>query len=521
MNDLARVVLAGTAKAAGDPPSTGTPLDKLFDGPPEIGRERALLLRAAAEATYRLAGQVPVPGVPLPEAAPSETLKLCSPEIARLIGDMLAGRHDLLPEAFRLLTEARLRLPPALLPMALRLGAGDARAAVRPVLGERGRWLSRLNPEWSWATEGDFETGGEEPSDAESIWQEGTRSQRLAILRRMRTEDPAKARAWITGAWREEKADFRNDLLEILEQDFSPDDEPLVERALDDRAPTVRARAAALLARLPGTALTTRVRQRAEQLLRYTPPAATGHFQGLVRSLLSGSKPQGTLAVVLPEALDKDSIRDGIVAKPPHGLGERSWWLTQTLALIPPAHWAERWGASPSELVTAALGDDAGWAVIEGWSRAAVLHQSAEWASVLWHAWNNAKPGDRYYPAVRTEMLGALVAVLPPQEARDTALELLKGASLVAHDWMGVLRALPTPWDVAFGNAYLDAAHKHQHEYVFQATLDIAAHALPPACFEHALRLFTPTDNHEPLWYVRSFLQTLEIRSRLHQEIRP
>jgi hypothetical protein len=224
---------------------------------------------------------------------------------------------------------------------------------------------------------------------------------------------------------------------------------------------------------------------------------------------------------MLPEGLDKDSIRDGIVAKPPQGLGERSWWLTQMLALVPPTHWAERWGASPSELVSVALGDELGWAVIEGWSRAAVLHRSAEWASVLWHAWNKAKPNDRYYPAVRTEMLGTLVAVLPPHEARGLALEMLRHTSLVAHDWIEVIRALPAPWDVAFGNAYLDAAHKRQHEYAFQATLDTAGHALPPACFEHAMHLFTPADNQEPLWYIRSFLQTLEIRRRLHQEIRP
>ncbi len=522
MNDLARIALAGTTKAAGDPPPGGTPLDELFGGQTGLERERALLLRAAAEATYQLAGHVPVPGVPLPESAPSENLKPCSPEIARLIGDMLAGRNaELLPEAFRLLAEARLRLPPTLLPLALRLGARDTRAALRPVLGERGRWLSRSNPEWSWATDEDVMIGGEVPPDAESIWQEGTHSQRLAILRRVRAEDPAMARAWITGAWREEKADFRNDMLEVLEQDFSRDDEPLVERALDDRAPTVRARAAALLARVPGTALTTRVRQRAEQLLRYTPPAPTGRFQGLVRSVLSGSKPQGTLAAVLPEGLDKDTIRDGIVAKPPQGLGERSWWLTQMLALVPPTHWSERWGASPSELIAAALTEDAGLTMIEGWSRAAVLHRSADWASALWQAWNKAKPDDRYYPAVRTEMLGALVAVLPPHEARDLALEMLRHTSVVAHDWIGVLRALPTPWDITFANAYLDAAHKRQHEYAFQATLDMAARALPTACFEHAFRLFSPAGDHEPLWYIREFLQTLEIRRHLHQEIRP
>ena len=249
MNMLTQIALAGTAKVANDP-RTGTALDGLFDAVAGVERERALLLRAAGEATYARAGHLAEAGVALPEPAPDEHQKICSATAARLVGDMLQERHpQVLPEALRLLAEANLRLPPALLPVALSQHVPELRPALLPVLGERGRWLSRFNPDWSWAAEAGIETGAGLPANAEVLWQEGTPAQRLGILGRMRTEQPALARAWLEAAWREEKADFRSDALLRLDRGLSRDDEPFLDKALDDRSQSVRARAATLLAK--------------------------------------------------------------------------------------------------------------------------------------------------------------------------------------------------------------------------------------------------------------------------------
>lgn len=154
MNALTQLALAGTAKVATDPGTGGTPLDELVADLPQAERERALLLRAAAEATYTVAGYVAAPGFALPEPAPMERQKVCTPEIALLVGEMLAGKHEgMLPEALGLLAAANVRLPPSLLPLALDMDDDDHHMALRLVLGERGLWLSRFNPAWSWATE--------------------------------------------------------------------------------------------------------------------------------------------------------------------------------------------------------------------------------------------------------------------------------------------------------------------------------------------------------------------------------
>src|SRR5436190_1181360 len=76
------------------------------------------------------------------------------------------------------------------------LAAGTRSVALRPallaVIGERGRWLARWNHDWRWAAEALPELADGVPADTETIWQEGTAAQRLAILRLVRGEDAVR-----------------------------------------------------------------------------------------------------------------------------------------------------------------------------------------------------------------------------------------------------------------------------------------------------------------------------------------
>jgi len=175
-----------------------------------------------------------------PEPAAPETLHPCSPLIARLVEDMLAGTHDeLLPEALERMEKAGLHLLPELLPAALNAQANWLRSAMTPVLGERGRWLSQFNPAWSWVSRrlplGEYAVS----TDAEITWREGTSEERSEILRWLRAIDPVKARQWLEGTWKQERAQFRAEALEIFGTGLSADDESFLEEALDDRSPKV------------------------------------------------------------------------------------------------------------------------------------------------------------------------------------------------------------------------------------------------------------------------------------------
>src|SRR5215472_1587243 len=100
MNTLVTLALVGTAQQSNKDAGTGTAIDTLTAGFPEREMERRLLLTAGAWAIYRQAGKAPGHLPTAPESTAPEMLRACSPTLARLIEDMLAGTHDnLLPEA--------------------------------------------------------------------------------------------------------------------------------------------------------------------------------------------------------------------------------------------------------------------------------------------------------------------------------------------------------------------------------------------------------------------------------------
>jgi hypothetical protein len=509
--------------------ATGTPVDDLIVRLPEGEAERKLLLAAGAAQVYLQAGKTAQSGGALPDRAADERLPVCSRQAAQLIESLLRGQHaDLLPEALERLAQSGRRLPPTLLPAALSVGQAEGRSAMVAVLGERGRWLSRFNPQWRWVEGALVETPDASLEDAERLWQEGTPGQRRGALRRVRMEHPDMARAWIAAVWRQEKADFRVELLNVLEGGLSPEDEPFLEATLDDRSANVRARAAELLARLPGSSLLARMRERADILLDYSP-APPQRLKTLMRSVFGGAEQGGTLAVRPPDQLDKAAQRDGIVPKPPEGLGERAWWLTQLLAIVPPAHWERRFAAQPAQLVAAAARDEWSMAVIEGWSRAAVLHRASDWALALWERWYAVDQTTTYYPRVATSMLGSLVALLPHTAAAEIVRRPLnEGKDVQPHTWQLILSSIPRPWSAELAQAYVETLKNQVRTDRFgadQASIswwcvpDVAARALPPRYLREVQGLWTEEELRDRNWLLRRFVETLHIREQIWKEI--
>lgn len=507
------VAVLGTARQQGETPVTGTPLDPLVDALALPERERNVLLRAGSLAVYRRAGSRPRTDVERPAAAPPDRLPVPPPAAVRLLADLIAGgEKDLLREALERLARASWRLPPVLLPAALSLLDKRLRGAAAPVLDERGRWLARFRPEWAWAL---HTAAGEPGVEDERVWLEGAFPERVAALARVRGLDAPHAREWLDLVWAQEAAERRADLLVTLEAGLSGDDEVFLERVLDDRSQLVRAAAAALLAKLPGSGLGRRMVQRADGLLSYS--AATGAW-ARVKSRIRVA-PAGVLAVTPPKAIDKSWERDGISAKPPKGLGERAHWLAGVLSLIPPAHWVKRLGAAPADLVAAAWAGDWGFPVTLGWSRAAALHRAAPWAGALWDGWRGATLKGMQ-ASVQREMLLALLPVMARQDAEARALALIDDAAAAAPVGLReVLELLPAPWSEDAARAYLDALAERD---TLSDTVTVAALGLPPTCFARALEL--PQDapaegGASRRKHIQTFTAIVELRRRLHEEI--
>jgi hypothetical protein len=279
--------------------------------------------------------------------------------LQRLLGVLPLGlRHA----ALRGLAARGWRLPAVLLVPMLDLALREAalRPAVGALIGERGAWLVRQQPRWR--------SVGERPVQPTlDDWAHGSTATRLAFLRHERHHDAAAARTRLEAELGQLAAPERAELLGALAVGLSLDDEPLLARLLQrDRGSEVRAQAARLLQRLPGSAQVAWLVGQWDTLLR-----AESTWLGLKQRW----------HIEPPVAEDAAWKAHGIeLQRPRHdALGERGWWLCQLVRLTPLAFWTGRTGLSPADLIAWARGTDWKEALLRGWREAAqALPESAD-----------------------------------------------------------------------------------------------------------------------------------------------
>jgi hypothetical protein len=213
----------------------------------------------------------------------------------------------------------------------------------------------------------------------------------------------------VESTWDHDTASARRAHLEAIRIGLGPGDEVLLERALDDRAASVRELAAALLDGLPGSARAARMADRLRPLLE--------HRGRLKRSL----------EVALPDEPDTAAVRDGLT-KPPRGRSTRGWWLERLAAGAPLTVWTEATGADPATTLSRLSDADA----LSG-IRTAVRerHDSAWAAALLARAWEPT-----------------LLPALSPAD-REAAL-LARLAAGEVGSVVAALGTLTTPWSARF-----------------------------------------------------------------------
>ncbi len=504
MDSLITTAIVGTGQAGTTETITDTAIDMLAAQLGTAETERRLLLTAGALAVYQQVGSIPTEAPEAPRPAARESLTACNEKAAHLLQELLQGQQqELLSEALQCLRRVNLRLPYALLPLALGYGAQsvEIRPALAPVLGERGQWLSQFEKKWSWHQQ--FLTQARELDDAETLWQEGTSGVRRQVLARLRAIDPAQGRLWLANTWKQEKAETRALLLEALKVGLSNDDEPFLEQALDDRSETVRGTSATLLANLPTSAFAQRMLARADAMLTYRDK-------------------KFTLASPLP--YDESWRRDGIQG-PKQNYSEEQV-ATQVLSFVPPAHWEERFAAAPTELIVCAnhLKVD----LIAAWSNAAMLYGGPNWLEPLWAWWCSYPDHTTSQSTQLTTIYKALVTQIPQHVAEGYVQQQFKQD----ERWHFALETLPSPWSVPFGHACLEEFRTRflalddttYPSHQWQTTLETAAMALPPACFDAALATWQFPESKT--WQIQQWKQQLKnftalirMRKRIIEEI--
>ncbi|MEU7422625.1 DUF5691 domain-containing protein [Streptomyces sp. NPDC040750] len=522
--DLVTNALLGTDRR---PPAQGAP-----------GRAAPVaLLDAAAVATVRRrAGLRPGRAARRPEPAPEDPRPALPPAAARRLALLLADRSggtsggrrgsspdltELLPQWLAAADAHGYAAPPQTLPALLDAARGrtDLRPAALAFAGPRALWLARLNPDWRFALRaapggGTALPAPDDPEAVRRLWREGLFAERVALLGLSRSRTPALARDLLASTWATERAEDRLMFLDSLRVGLSAEDEPFLERALGDRSRNVRATAAELLSTLPDSALGARMAVRAAACV------------ALDRT---GDAP--TIAVEAPPECDSGMERDGVVAKPPAGRGERSWWLGQLVDAAPLGTWPERLGGrSAREIVALPVAD--GWQgeLHAAWCRAAVRQGDADWSRALLGVPSAPEAGGP--GAVSLAERAKLLAALDSAERAEWV-----GGFIAAHglsEAFQLLGVCAVPWAAPLGRAVVDALNiardAGNYPWSFSGVMGLAERCLDPAETGRLEALLAIPDEREDAapgaggYWAEAFqrlVTTLRLRADMAAELGP
>ena len=508
-SELVKTALLGTDRIALPEFASSDKLGRLLSQLDPSNREGTLLAAAAVVALHRQCGSAAVSGEKsgFRNCEQDETPR-CSPNSASYLKRMLQGQFPhLLPEFFSALAESNRRLPEETLPDVLDAGRKDGklRGFVEQVIGRRGAWLASLNEEW------DYVAGKADVKE----WETVSRPSRVAILRELRKINPADAIGLLASTWKQDGSEDRIAFMEELQIGLHSCDEEFLEAALDDRRKEVRKKAAELLVQLPDSQYVHRM------INRVRPLVTTSNASGskLIRALTRQAKIQ----VTLPDACDESMRRDSVEATPPHGMGEKAWWLGQMVACVPINFWNEHLGLPPAQCVQDAEKTDYTDVLLPAWATATRRERHVAWAHAILEYALGAKKDFRLLNAVE---------VLPVPDRDSIVIKLLSSDRQLmgyAQPGFNLLQCCPGPWTEQLGRALLEFLQfqvkqaqdgKLALTYNWFANPEQFAMNMPITLAAKTQDMFADTANDKSfLKPLNRFLETLQFRSQMLKEI--
>ncbi len=494
--ELVSVALMGTERRDLDvevlPPGVREPASRVEATAPERLLAAASLVHVAERAGAL--GPQTEPLVPAPVDSTADVSAAAAATLARLLQ---GGDRALLAEWLGAAASTGHHVPYRLLPPLLDLARSHAEVLRRPVagaLGERGRWLAGLRPDWEQvlaAARRDAEVP--DPWGSRESWTHGDLAGRTAWFRAARAAEPVLAREELRSSWGTEAPAERAAFLAELRIGLALGDEELLEQALGDPRAEVRRTAADLLSSLAGSAYSQRMLERATSWVRIE--------RSLLRSRL----------VVEPVDERDASLKRDQVPEPPKGSGgRRAWFLTQVLSRVPLQGFSAALGAEAHRIVELAYGSD--WAVplLQGLAEAARTSGNVDWCRAL----------VALDPSAYLGLVGRLPSAEQARVIRMPAAQADPGA-FVRH-----VLDLPRPWCTELAVAVVEttAGLRGLHGSTSGLLLDAAAHAAPaddPRPVLDALRAYIgPFDPSSVQWSAGSAaLDVLTTRYRMREEL--
>lgn len=393
-----------------------------------------LLAHSAMLGAKSLAGHVPI------RLAEAEVAKMptCPPDDRPLVPAgaramlerlLAVGDDDLIHDWLRGMAGTNLRLSDGMLPWIAEWCLKDSKrmATASEILGERGRWLLKMNP--TRRSSGDDAVDSRTPQE---IWETGTPSQRAAVLRTFREQDPAAARALVQATWKQENASARKQLIDVFVEGCTMDDEPFLESVLDDKSSAVRESVAFALGRLDGSRLRARFRERLKQCVTVKRDGASVKVE-----------------VEFPKTFDPSWERDGVSRIGSFGNPVRPEWLDVFIRRSGFGFWQELLETGPQGVIEALQGEDNSSDVMTSFQFLASESGDYRWARALSA---HLRSGDSQ---AQSDLLGLIAPALRREDREHLILEELHESPKGSEFRMQMARHLEGPWSRALFDAII------------------------------------------------------------------
>lgn len=377
-------------------------------------------------------GKLPAPSTQHPEHLPEDIVNAIRYAI---FNTLPLYRTDILGT----LSKNVISLPHELLVDALEFGKQNKPYSkfIRKILGERGLWLAKQNPEWAFAV----------PSNEKDIWEHGGTEQRLDFFSEARKTDGSKANDLLFNEIDKMGTQEKLSFLDIIEHGLNTEDEPVLEVFLRQRNRDVKSKSAAMLSKIKG-------KRFMDLISSFMQPLLTTK-----KSFLST-----TFDIEAPENHLPEFSEVGIetTKTTKTAIGERADILRQIAELLPLKWWETTTGMTPDELIRAAEKMHWGEPILFAWATAFKREPDNSWGKAFIENQGTWKTGDD----------GAILVKLDDPDAETAFLSKLMNAKQSAfggelqnmcNAFAEANKTLPKTLSIKTGTLILEQCQNHDY----------------------------------------------------------
>lgn len=491
-------------------PAIQTALSQVFSGlPPDMDPKEQIALLASLKKVNLKAESLSDSELNL---APQQSLPVADGlmELVKKYGSKLMTLF--LPEILSCLKQAKQSVPFYFLPETIEYLMEKPMVLPQfyPVLGNRGHWLIQLNPEWQSIQPSLLLEALEQ--ERLGSWKAQSKLIKQGVFPLLFQDEPQNAWIVFRHFWDLSSLPEKKQLLHFLEHRVRPEYQDFLENLLDSKSLEIRRLSASLLAELPESGWSHRIKNRLDDWMQIKGNAFT----------------KRKIIFDLPKRIDPLAARDGWIAKGRSLEIESEELIRSIFSLLPPRFWSEHFELDAEGLILIIERSHDAPHILSGIMESSLRYQAIDWQTAIGQFFIRNQKKLRWQSFPTAKYFNQI-----DEQAFQKCMELfLKGNRNLVEPNMPIIESLlrrKTAWS---GKMTIDLIRplcdwlnqsigRYWEAWHYRGILKQGAKAAPPGLVGEINSLWPRNSRIWGNWEkeVEEFQTTLNIRSEIHQII--